>query len=51
MQTVTVEPEKLYTKTEYAKAYRISLPTINKKIETKEIRSLKIKGATIIIAA
>ena len=48
---ITIEPDKVYTKTEYAKAYNISRPTLNKKIQTKEVKSLKVKGAILIIAA
>lgn len=51
MNEITIKPEKLYTKTEYSKAFGISFPTLNKKIETKEIKSLKIKGGIIVIAA
>ena len=51
METVLIDPKKTYTKTEYAKAYNVSRPTIDKKITTKEITSVKIKGATLIIAA
>jgi hypothetical protein len=49
--TITIEPEKVYTKTEYSKAYNISRPTLNKKIQTKEVKSLRVKGAVLIIAA
>jgi DNA-binding XRE family transcriptional regulator len=51
MQKIVIKPEKLYTKSEYAKAYNISRPTINKKIESKELTSVKIKGAILIVAA
>lgn len=47
---VLIIPNQTYTKTEYAKAYNVSRPTIDKKIESKEIKSIEIKGATIIIA-
>lgn len=46
---VTINPESTYTKTEYAKAYNISRPTIDSKIKSKEIKSIQIKGATLIL--
>jgi len=51
MQSITIEPEKLYTKSAYAKAYSVSRPTLNKWIQTKEVKSIRIKGATLVIAA
>jgi len=51
MQKIVIEPEKVYTKSEYSKAYNVSRPTINKQIQTKELKSVKIKGAVLIIAA
>ena len=50
-KAITIEPDKVFTKTEYSRAYNISRPTLNKKIITKEVKSLKIKGAVLIIAA
>lgn len=47
---ITIIPERTYTKTEYAKAYNISRPTIDLKIKSKEIKSVEINGATIILA-
>lgn len=49
-QEVTIIPEQTYTKGEYAKAYNISRPTIDKKIKNKEIETVKIKGGLIILA-
>ena len=48
--TVNINPNKLYTKTEYSKVFDISRPTIDKRIKLKEIKSLKIKGAVLIIS-
>lgn len=47
---ITINPNYLYTKEKYSEAYNISRPTINKRIETKEIKSMKINGGVIIIA-
>jgi hypothetical protein len=46
----TVEASKLYTKSQYAKAYQISRPTIDRKIESKQIKTIEINGATLIVA-
>lgn len=47
---ITINPKKTYTKSEYAKAYNISRPTVDKKIETKEIISVEVNGTTLIQA-
>lgn len=47
---ILIKPSLLYTKEKYSEAYNISRPTINKRIETKEIKSIKINGGVIIIA-
>lgn len=47
---ITIVPKHTYTKTEYAKAYNVSRPTVDAKIKSKEIKSVEINGATIIIA-
>jgi len=49
-QEIIINPEQTYTKGEYAKAYNISRPTIDKKIKNKEIDTVKIKGGLIILA-
>jgi hypothetical protein len=46
---VEIVPKNAYTKMEYSKAYNISRPTIDKKIEMKLIKAIDINGATIII--
>lgn len=51
MKLITINPDKVYTKSEYAKAYNISRPTLNKKILSREIKSIKIKGCILVIAA
>lgn len=43
-------PDQTYTKTEYAKAYNISRPTIDLRIKNKQIKTVEINGATLIIA-
>lgn len=47
---IIINPDSTYTKSEYSKAYDISRPTIDKKIESKEIKAVKIKGAILILA-
>lgn len=51
MQKITIDPNKVYTKMEYSKAYDISRPTLNKKIQNKEVNSIQVRGAILIIAA
>jgi len=47
---VTINPKKTYTKSEYARAYNISRPTIDKQIETKEIHATEVNGTILIHA-
>lgn len=47
---IVINPKKTYTKSEYAKAYNISRPTVDKKIETKEILATEVNGVTLIHA-
>lgn len=47
---VIINPKKTYTKSAYAKAYDVSRPTIDKKIETKEILAIEVNGVTLIHA-
>tara|TARA_R110000765_G_scaffold334538_2_gene424925 strand:- start:126 stop:284 length:159 start_codon:yes stop_codon:yes gene_type:complete len=47
---VSINPDKLYTKSEYSKVYNISRPTIDKRIKSNDLKSLKVKGAVLIIA-
>lgn len=47
---IVINPKKTYTKSEYAKAYDISRPTIDKQIITKEILAIEVNGVTLIQA-
>lgn len=47
---ITINPKKTYTKSEYSKAYNVSRPTIDKKIETKELHSTEVNGVVLIHA-
>jgi predicted DNA-binding transcriptional regulator AlpA len=47
---ININPDKVFTKNEYSKVYDISRPTIDKYIKEKKIKSLKIKGGTLILA-
>jgi len=47
---VVINPKKTYTKSEYAKNFNISRPTIDKKIETKEIEFTEVNGTVLIHA-
>lgn len=46
----TIIPAKTYTKTEYAKAYGMSRPTVDSKIKSKLLKSIEVNGAVLIIA-
>lgn len=47
---VIIDPKKLYTKSEYAKAYQISRPTIDKMIDDKSLKTIKVNGTILIVA-
>lgn len=47
---ITINPGKTYTKMEYSKAYNVSRPKIDEMIKTKELKSVQVKGTTLIIA-
>lgn len=47
---VLIDVNKTYTKSEYAKAYNISRPTIDKWIEDKTLKVIEVKGTTLILA-
>lgn len=47
--TVSFNPDNLYTKQAYHVKTKIARSTIDKKIIDKSIRSMKINGAVIII--
>lgn len=48
-QLITIHPDKLYTKSAYAKEFGLSRVTLDKRIKDKEIRSIKINGAIIVV--
>jgi predicted DNA-binding transcriptional regulator AlpA len=48
MKELKVNPERLFTKTEYSREFGISRPTIDKMIRDKELDIVKVKGATLI---
>lgn len=47
---VSINPDKLFTKSEYSKVFGISRPTVDKMIKEKQLKTLKVKGTTLIIA-
>jgi hypothetical protein len=48
--TITVNPNKLYTKSKYSELFKINRVSLDKKIKLKEIKIIEINGATIIKA-
>lgn len=47
--TISINPDKVYTKSEYSKIYSISRPTIDKQIKNKILPVLKVKGAVLVL--
>lgn len=47
---ITIVPKQTYTKSEYAKTFGMSRPTVDLKIKNKQIKAVEINGATIIVA-
>jgi len=47
---VNIDPKKLYTKTEYAKAYQVSRPTIDKWIDDRTLKTIQVNGTILIVA-
>lgn len=47
---ILINPDHIYTKSEYAKTYNISRVTVDRRILDKTLKSLKVKGTTLIIA-
>jgi len=45
---MNVIDKSLYTKMEYCRTFNISRPTLDKRIREKEIRIVKVNGATLI---
>lgn len=50
MEKISINPEKLYTKSKYSEKFGISRPTIDKQIKDKILKVLTVKGAVLIIA-
>jgi hypothetical protein len=47
---LTIDPKKLYTKSEYSKAYQISRPTIDKQIDDRTLKTIQVNGTILIVA-
>jgi hypothetical protein len=53
MKNLPFDPEllkRMYTKSEYCRAYNVSRPTLDKRIKTGEIMAFEIKGADVVLA-
>lgn len=46
--TVSINPDKLYTKSEYSKKVGITRVTIDKRIKEGSIKILKVNGTVLI---
>jgi len=47
---VTFDPKLAYTKAAYCRAYPQDPKTLDKKIASKDVRSIKINGGVIVLA-
>lgn len=47
---ITIDTEKTYTKSEYARVYNISRPKIDEMIKFKDLKTIQVKGTTLILA-
>lgn len=50
MEKVTIDIGKTYTKSEYSRVYNLSRPTIDDMIKSKQLKVIKVKGTTLILA-
>lgn len=50
MNKISINPDRIYTKSMYSKVFSISRPTVDKYIKEGKIKTLKIKGAVLILA-
>lgn len=48
--TISIDPNLLYTKSEYSRSFGINRTTLDQKIRDKEIKTLPIKGGVIVVA-
>lgn len=47
---ITINPDKLYTKTQYFKEFGVNRVKIDEMIKNKDLKSLQVNGTTLIIA-
>ena len=48
--TIRINPDKLYTKSKYSEEFSIGRVTLDKRIKDKKVKTLKVKGTTLVIA-
>lgn len=46
---VTLTPKQTYTKSRYAKDYSVSRPTVDKMIKDGDLKTIEVKGTTLIV--
>jgi predicted DNA-binding transcriptional regulator AlpA len=49
MNKISINPQRTFTKSAYHKKFGISRPTIDKMIKEKNLKTIKIQGAVIIV--
>lgn len=49
MDKVTINPNRIYTKSDYSKRFGINRVTLDKKIKEGVIKSLKVNGTVLVI--
>lgn len=50
MKIVEIDIEKTYTKSAYAREKQIARSTLDARIKAREVKVVKVKGTTLIIA-
>ena len=49
VESIKVHPDKLYTKSAYHKEFKVDRVTIDRKIKREELKTIKVKGTTLIV--
>jgi len=48
-KNITIDPKRLYTKSEYHKKFGINRVRIDYLIKTRELKTIEVQGTTLII--
>ncbi len=47
-KTISINPDKLYTKSEYSRKFGINRVTIDRRIKEGSLKTLKVRGVVLI---